>query len=96
MNQTNPNRADGALSNDMPEAVHADGMRILWDVPIPMSDGVVLRADVFLPPEPGRHAALLSYGAYGKGVPMQVGYKSAYDRMVRDFPTSPKARRTST
>ena len=47
MNQTNPNRADGALSNDMPEAVHADGMRILWDVPIPMSDGVVLRADVF-------------------------------------------------
>lgn len=81
-----PASADQALSNEMPEAVHADGMRILWDVPIAMSDGIVLRADVFLPEEEGRYAALISYGAYGKGVPMQVGYKSAYDRMVRDFP----------
>ncbi|MDR6520840.1 CocE/NonD family hydrolase [Variovorax atrisoli] len=88
MNQANPTQGsvDHALSNDMPEPVHADGMRILWDVPIPMTDGIVLRADVFLPEAPGRYAALISYGAYGKGVPMQVGYKSAYDRMVRDFP----------
>ena len=27
-----------------------DGMRIEWDVPIEMDDGVVLRADVFRPP----------------------------------------------
>ena len=26
-----------------------DGMRIDWDVPIPMDDGVVLRADVYRP-----------------------------------------------
>ena len=26
-----------------------DGMRIDWDVPIPMDDGVTLRADVFRP-----------------------------------------------
>ena len=25
-----------------------DGMRIDWDVPIPMDDGVVLRCDVYL------------------------------------------------
>ena len=25
-----------------------DGMQIEWDVPIPMDDGTVLRADVFL------------------------------------------------
>jgi uncharacterized protein len=24
-----------------------DGMRVDWDVPIPMGDGLVLRADVF-------------------------------------------------
>ena len=29
-------------------------MRIDWDVPIAMDDGVVLRADVFRPPEEGR------------------------------------------
>jgi hypothetical protein len=26
-----------------------DGMRIDWDMPIPMDDGIVLRADVFRP-----------------------------------------------
>jgi len=29
-----------------------DGMRIDWDAPIPMDDGLTLRADVFSPPEP--------------------------------------------
>lgn len=77
---------DAPLSDEMPEPVFADGMRILWDAPIPMRDGVILRADIFLPEAPGRYAALISYGAYGKGVPMQVGYKSAYNRMVAAYP----------
>ena len=81
-----PAGADAPLSDDMPEPVHADGMRILWDAPIPMRDGVVMRADIFLPQAEGRYAALISYGAYGKGVPMQVGYKSQYDRMVAAYP----------
>ncbi|MGA0025083.1 MAG: peptidase S15, partial [Burkholderiales bacterium] len=51
-----------------------DGMRIAWDVPITMDDGLVLRADVFLPPAEGRHPALLSYGPYGKGLAFQEGY----------------------
>ena len=33
-----------------------DGMRIDWDVPIEMDDGLVLRADVFRPPEDGRNS----------------------------------------
>lgn len=77
---------DAPLSDEMPDPVFADGMRILWDAPIPMRDGVILRADIFLPQADGRYASLLSYGAYGKGVPMQVGYKSAYDRMVAAYP----------
>ena len=32
-----------------------DGMRIDWDVPIPMDDGTVLRADVFRPADDGRY-----------------------------------------
>ena len=31
-----------------------DGMQIEWDVPIPMDDGIVLRADIFRPTGEGR------------------------------------------
>jgi predicted acyl esterase len=63
-----------------------DGMRIDWDVPITMDDGLVLRADVFRPIEPGRYPALVSYGPYGKGLAFQEGYKTAWDIMARDYP----------
>ena len=42
-----------------------DAMKIDWDVPITMDDGLVLRADVFRPVAEGRYPALLSYGPYG-------------------------------
>ncbi|MGQ0525580.1 MAG: CocE/NonD family hydrolase [Betaproteobacteria bacterium] len=63
-----------------------DGMRIDWDVPIEMDDGLVLRADVFRPIEPGRYPALVSYGPYGKGLAFQEGYKTAWEIMARDYP----------
>jgi uncharacterized protein len=34
------------------------------DVAVPMPDGVVLRANVFRPQEPGRYPALVSWSAY--------------------------------
>jgi predicted acyl esterase len=61
-------------------------MRIDWDVPIPMDDGIVLRADIFRPAGQGRFAVLLSYGPYAKGLAFQEGYPSAWDRMVHDHP----------
>jgi predicted acyl esterase len=63
-----------------------DGMRIDWDVPIPMDDGVVLRADVFRPNGDGRHPPLLTYGPYAKGLAFQDGYPDAWNAMVRDHP----------
>jgi uncharacterized protein len=63
-----------------------DGMRIEWDVPITMDDGLVLRADVFRPVAEGRYAAILSYGPYGKGLAFQDGYKTAWEIMARDNP----------
>jgi predicted acyl esterase len=63
-----------------------DGMKIDWDVPIVMDDGLVLRADVFRPIADGRYPALVSYGPYGKGLSFQEGYKTAWDIMARDFP----------
>jgi len=45
-----------------------DGMKIDWDAPIAMDDGIVLRADVFRPVGDGKYPVILSYGAYGKGL----------------------------
>jgi predicted acyl esterase len=63
-----------------------DGMRIDWDVPIPMDDGIVLRADVFRPVAPGKYPALVSYGPYGKGLAFQEGYKTAWEIMAKQNP----------
>ncbi|MDR7434860.1 MAG: CocE/NonD family hydrolase [Armatimonadota bacterium] len=68
------------------ESVVADGMRIDYDVPIPMDDGVVLRADVFRPIPEGKYPVILSYGPYGKGLPFQMGYPDQWRKLVQDFP----------
>ncbi len=61
-------------------------MRIERDVAIPMDDGVVLRADLFLPVAEGEYPTLLSYGPYGKGLAFQEGYQSQWDYMIEHYP----------
>ena len=63
-----------------------DGMRIDWDVPIEMDDGLVLRADVFRPVEEGSYPVILSYGPYGKGLSFQEGYPDQWQIMVKEHP----------
>ena len=63
-----------------------DGMRVEWDVAIPMDDGVVLRADVFRPDGDAPVPVLLTYGPYAKGLAFQQGYPSAWNRMVERHP----------
>jgi predicted acyl esterase len=63
-----------------------DGMRIDWDVPIEMTDGVLMRCDVFRPVAEGRYPALLSYGPYGKGLSFQEGYPTAWKLMIDQYP----------
>jgi len=63
-----------------------DGMRIDWDVPIPMEDGLVLRADLFRPIKDGKYPIILTYGPYGKGLAFQDIYKTCWDRMVEEHP----------
>jgi predicted acyl esterase len=63
-----------------------DGMRIDWDVPIPMDDGLMLRADVFRPVAEGHYPVILSYGPYAKGLAFQDGYPSAWERMAQAHP----------
>jgi uncharacterized protein len=64
-----------------------DGMRIEWDAPIPMDDGAVLRADVFLPSAPGRYPVILTHGPYGKGLSFQDGhFRGIWEMMTRAHP----------
>src|SRR5215510_5201761 len=63
-----------------------DGMRIIWDAPIVMDDGLTLRADIFLPLAEGRYPVILTYGPYAKGLAFQDGYPSAWQRMVDQHP----------
>jgi uncharacterized protein len=61
-------------------------MRIDWNIPIVMDDGLTLRADVYRPPSEGVYPTILSYGPYAKGLAFQEGYPSAWERMIAGHP----------
>jgi hypothetical protein len=63
-----------------------DGMRIDWDVPITMDDDLVLRADIYRPPQEGKYPVILSYGPYAKGLAFQEGYPDQWQRMAAQHP----------
>jgi len=76
----------GTDNSHQPRSEVRDGMHIDWDVPITMDDGLVLRADVYRPQQPGHYPVILSYGPYAKGLAFQEGYPSAWQRMVEKHP----------
>ena len=63
-----------------------DGMRIDWDVEIPMDDGISMRADVFRPDDDGTYPVILSYGPYAKGLAFQEIYEDQWNRMIEAYP----------
>jgi uncharacterized protein len=63
-----------------------DGMRIDWNVPITMDDGIVLRGDVFRPIPDGKYPVILSYGPYAKGLAFQDGYPNQWQLMAAQHP----------
>lgn len=66
-----------------------EGLRVYWDVPIEMDDGLVLMADVFLPVEEGRYPVILSYGPYAKGLHFEDGYPDQWRIMCEKHPDVP-------
>ena len=65
-----------------------DGMRITWNAPIRMKDGIRLRADVFRPlDEAIRCPVIISHGVYAKGLSYQEGYPLQWQKMVADHPS---------
>src|SRR5256885_15800582 len=73
----------------------SDGMRIDWDVPITMDDGLVLRADVYRPPLEGKHPVILTYGPYGKWLHFEDLY-TEQGRAMGDKPPHVPAGSTNT
>lgn len=63
-----------------------DGMRIDWDVPITMDDGLVLRADVYRPIRSGTYPVILTYGPYGKWLHFEDLYTDQWRRMIAEHP----------
>ena len=74
----------------MPDEQHRieerDGMRIEWDAPIAMDDGLVLRADIYRPTADGPHPVLMTHGPYAKGLSFQEGFAFAWMQLARDHP----------
>jgi predicted acyl esterase len=66
-----------------------DGMRIDWDVPVEMEDGIVLRADVYRPVKDGKYPVILSHGPYGKWLHFEDLYTDQWRRMCEEHPDVP-------
>jgi predicted acyl esterase len=66
-----------------------EGMRIDWDVPIEMDDGIVLRANVYRPDDDGQYPVVMSYGPYGKDLHFEEIYKTCWDLMCQNHPDVP-------
>ena len=61
-------------------------MRILWNEAVRMDDGIVLRADVYLPEREARYPVILSCGPYGKGYAFQESNPAAWDKLTQAHP----------
>lgn len=77
---------DSVAGNYAERSEVRDSMRIDWQVPLTMDDGIVLRADVYRPDDGGSYPAIVSYGPYAKGLAFQEGYAPQWERMVSAHP----------
>jgi predicted acyl esterase len=61
-------------------------VRIDWDVPIAMDDGLVLRADVFRPEADGRYPVIMTHGPYAKWLAFQDGFPRQWANLETEHP----------
>lgn len=66
-----------------------EGMRVDWDVPIEMDDGLVLRANVFRPDDAGQYPVIMSHGPYGKDLHFEELYSTCWELMCKNHPDVP-------
>jgi uncharacterized protein len=56
------------------------------DAEIPMRDGARLRANIYRPDDPGKFPVLMTFGPYGKDVPLREFMQEAWDRLNETYP----------
>jgi hypothetical protein len=56
------------------------------DVPVAMSDGVVLRVNVFRPTREGQYPVVMSHGVYGKDVHFSLAFKPQWEKLNQIYP----------
>ncbi len=61
-------------------------MKIERDLPVKMDDGLLLRADVFLPEGQGRFPVIMTHGPYAKGLRYQEGYAPQWKWLIERHP----------
>ncbi len=61
-------------------------MLIERDLPVPMDDGLILRADVYRPDTTAPVPVIMTHGPYGKGVRWQEHYKLMWDWLAAEHP----------
>jgi predicted acyl esterase len=61
-------------------------VRIDWDVPIAMDDGLVLRADVFRPEADARYPVIMTHGPYAKWLAFQDGFPRQWANLETEHP----------
>ncbi|MEW6451494.1 MAG: CocE/NonD family hydrolase [Pseudomonadota bacterium] len=66
-----------------------DGMRIDWDMPIKMDDGLVLRCDIYRPVKAGKYPVIMTYGPYAKWLHFDDLYHEQWQRMCEIHPDVP-------
>lgn len=62
------------------------GLIFEQDVPIPVSDGLVLRANVFRPDSEGNFPVIMAQGVYGKDLHFEDGFKAQWDQLISVYP----------
>lgn len=63
-----------------------DGLVFERDVALAMSDGTLLRANVFRPDAPGRYPVVMAMGAYGKDVHFEDAFNPQWQVLKRIYP----------
>ena len=77
-----------SIGDEQSFTVAADSMLIDYQVPVAMSDGALLRADVFRPEVEGEYPVILSHGVYAKGLPFNGPiYQMQWDKLVAKDPS---------
>ena len=53
---------------------------------VPMRDGAILRANVYRPDADARFPVLMTFGPYGKDIPLREFMQEAWDRLNQTYP----------